>query len=109
MAVREFSYKGKKVKVDQPDDQHAEVTIDRRKFRFMQHGDPLPMWMCDEAYFASPDLEESIRHIVDYWHIVTDDEHKAPLPTDLAKEHTGHAAPKKGGGKKSGHDHEGGN
>jgi hypothetical protein len=80
VAVREFSYKGKDVKVDQPDDQHADVTIEDRQFAFMQHGDPLAMWMCDEAYFGSPDLTEAIRHIIDYWYIVVDDEHKAPVP-----------------------------
>jgi hypothetical protein len=101
VAVREFSYKGKDVKIDQPDDQHADVTIDGRAFKFMQHGDPLPMWMCDEAYFASPDLTESIRHIIDYWYIVDDDDAKAPVPGSEDAGGTG-----SGGKKKSqGHQH----
>ena len=101
MAVREFSYKGKNVKVDQPDDQHADVTIGRRKFSFEQHGDPLPMWMCDESYFGSPDLDETIRHLIDYWYIVDDKDAQAPLPQGLGA-HAGHSG---GGKKKSGHEH----
>lgn len=91
MAVREFSYKGKDVSIDQPDDQHAEVKIDDRTFGFSLHGEPLPMWMCDEAYFGAPELDEVIRHLVDYWHVVTDDDNKPP-PIDAHGE--GH-----GGGK----------
>lgn len=83
MAVREFSYKGKNVMIDQPDDQHADVTIEDRTFTFVRHGQGgLPMWMCDDAYFASPELEDAVRHLIDYWYIVTDDEHRAPPLTE---------------------------
>lgn len=78
MAVREFSYKGKQVSVDQDDDQRAEVKIDGRTFVFSQQGHNLPMWMCDEAYFGAPALDEVVRHLVDYWYIVTDEENTAP-------------------------------
>jgi hypothetical protein len=60
------------------------------------------MWMCDEAYFASPDLDETIRHIVDVWYIVTDEESKAPVGPVAEKK----GPAKKGrGGKKGGHTH----
>ncbi len=89
MAIREYSYKGKSVVVDQSDDQRAEVKIEDRSFTFMQHGHGLPMWTCDDAYFAAPELEQSVRHLIDYWHIVTDDEHRAP---PLTESHSGHRA-----------------
>lgn len=79
MSVEEFTYKGKKVAVDRPDDQRAEVKIEDRTFAYMRHAQGgLPMWMCADTYFAAPELEDSIRHLIDYWHIVTDDEHRAP-------------------------------
>lgn len=102
MAVRQFSYKGKDVSVDQPDDQHAEVKIEDRTFDFTLHGGSLPMWMCEDAYFGAPELDDVIRHLVDYWYIVTDDENKA-APIDV-----GHGAGHAGPGKPSGtskHDH----
>lgn len=79
MAVREFSYKGRAVTVDQPDEHHADVTIGDRGFAFTQHGDLQPMWRCDDAYFGSPELDVAIRQLVDYWHLVSDDRNRAPV------------------------------
>jgi hypothetical protein len=68
MAAREFMYKGKTITISEghPD---AVITVDGREFACHHHhpeGDGLSMWMCDEAYFASPDIEELARHFADY-------------------------------------------
>ena len=66
MKETRFMYKGAEVIVQ---DNHPEgtVTVDKRKFKVSHHHEGgLGMWMCDEAYFASPDLMELARHFVDY-------------------------------------------
>ncbi|QCU77581.1 hypothetical protein E7744_04615 [Citricoccus sp. SGAir0253] len=69
MSDVEFTYMGKKITIheEHPD---AVVTVDGREFRCHHHhaedGVGLSMWMCDEAYFASPDLKELARHFADY-------------------------------------------
>lgn len=78
MAVREFGYKGKMVSVDETDDDHADVTIEGRSFAFTRHDGALRLWRCEDAYLSSPELDKAVRHLVDYWYIVTDDENKAP-------------------------------
>lgn len=78
MANWKMSYKGRDIGVEQSDEEHAEVTIDDRTFAFTLHDGPLRMWMCDEAYFGAPELPDVIKHLVDYWYVITDEEHKAP-------------------------------
>jgi hypothetical protein len=72
MAETEFLYKGKRIVIGEghPD---VTVTVDGREFRCHHHhpeGDQgLVMWMCDETYFASPDIRELARHFADYGYL----------------------------------------
>ena len=72
MATTEFSYKGKHIVIGEG---HPDVTVsvDGREFRCHHHhpeGDRgLAMWMCNEAYFASPDIRELARHFADYGYL----------------------------------------
>lgn len=68
MGDTEFLYMGKKIEIH---DEHpnAVVSVDGREFHCHHHhpeAGGLPMWMCDEAYFASPDLNELAMHFADY-------------------------------------------
>lgn len=66
MKETRFMYKGAEVVV-QDNQPEGTVTVDKRKFKVSHHHEGgLAMWMCDEAYFASPDLMELARHFVDY-------------------------------------------
>lgn len=68
MSDAEFMYMGKKVAIHE-EHPNAVVSVDGREFHCHHHHEEhggLPMWMCDEAYFASPDLNELARHFVDY-------------------------------------------
>ena len=75
MARTEFTYKGKHIVIEEnhPD---AVVSIDGREFSCHHHhlegGQGLPMWMCNEAYFASPDIKELARHFADYGYMFDD-------------------------------------
>lgn len=73
MSTREFMYKGKKIVVR---DEHpnAVVSVDGREFACHHHHaeSGLNMWMCEEAYFASPDLDELARHFADYGYMFDD-------------------------------------
>lgn len=75
MADLEFKYKGKHIVVrdEHPD---AVVSVDGREFRCHHHhperGQGLEMWMCEEAYFASPDIRELARHFADYGYMFDD-------------------------------------
>lgn len=74
MAAREFMYKGKTITISEghPD---VVITVDGREFSCHHHhpeGDGLSMWMCAEAYFASPDVEELARHFADYGYMFDD-------------------------------------
>jgi hypothetical protein len=75
MAKTEFMYKGKKIVIED-DHPNAVVSVDGREFTcHHHHGDKdkgLAMWMCDEAYFASPDLKELARHFADYGYMFDD-------------------------------------
>jgi hypothetical protein len=71
MSVQKFSYKGKKIKIDQ-EGESAQVKIEDRDFHFHLHPGALPLWTCDEAYSMSPDLKALTKHLVDYWYIVND-------------------------------------
>lgn len=75
MADIELSYKGKKI-VIREQHPHAVVTVDGREFSCHHHHPPdekgLAMWMCDEAYFMSPDLKELARHFADYGYMFDD-------------------------------------
>lgn len=72
----EFMYKGKNIVIRQ-DHPHAVVSVDGREFRCHHHHPEndqagLSMWMCDEAYFASPDIRELARHFADYGYMFDD-------------------------------------
>ena len=75
MADQEFMYKGKSIVIrdEHPD---AVVSVDGREFRCHHHqpeeGQGLAMWMCAEAYFASPDIRELARHFADYGYMFDD-------------------------------------
>lgn len=117
MADIEFSYKGKAI-IIREEHPHAVVSVDGREFSCHHHhgeGEKgLSMWMCDEAYFASPDIKELARHFADYGYMFDDpnrvvvDEHgqviRAEKQTPAAKK----VSHKKPGGK-SGHENEGAN
>jgi hypothetical protein len=72
MAEVHFGYKGKQVAIVEkhPD---AVVEIDGRGFSCHHHheqsGVGLAMWMCEESYFASPDIRELARHFADYGYL----------------------------------------
>lgn len=104
-------YKGFEITIDYKDADHADLKIADRTFAFTRHEGPLPTWMCDEAYFGSPDLEAVARHLVDYWYLVTDEENR---PHGSGHAHGGAAKddkPKRGGGRRKpsggGHGHGG--
>ncbi len=68
MGDAEFMYMGKQIVIR---DAHpnAVVSVDGREFHCHHHHPEdggLPMWMCDEAYFGSPDINELARHFADY-------------------------------------------
>jgi hypothetical protein len=71
----EFDYKGKKIVIREahPD---AVISVDGREFRCHHHhpeeGRGLAMWMCAEAYFASPDIRELAKHFADYGYMFDD-------------------------------------
>ena len=75
MADQEFVYKGKSIVIrdEHPD---AVVSVDGREFRCHHHhpeeDQGLAMWMCAEAYFASPDIRELARHFADYGYMFDD-------------------------------------
>lgn len=80
MKRTEFSYKGKTVVIEE-DHPDAVVRVDSREFRCHHHHEEakdeeakrrLPMWMCAESYFASPDIKELARHFVDYGYMFDD-------------------------------------
>lgn len=70
-----FDYKGKQIVIREqhPD---AVVSVDGREFRCHHHhpkeDQGLAMWMCEEAYFASPDIRELARHFADYGYMFDD-------------------------------------
>jgi hypothetical protein len=73
MSTIELSYKGKHIVVN---DEHpkAVVSVDGREFSCHHHHSKngMTMWMCDEAYFASPDIRELARHFADYGYMFDD-------------------------------------
>lgn len=75
MADIEFEYKGKAVVIREEYPQ-AVISVDGRKFACHHHPGPteygLAMWMCDEAYFASPDIRFLARHFADYGYMFDD-------------------------------------
>jgi hypothetical protein len=72
MTDTQFMYMGKQITIRE-DHPHAVVTVDGREFHCHHHhleeGVGLAMWMCDEAYFASPDLITLARHFADYGYL----------------------------------------
>ena len=103
MADTALSYKGFDITIDYKDADHADLKIADRTFAVTRHEGALPAWMCDEAYFSHPEIEQVARHLVDYWYIITDDERRAPA---TGHEHGGEEKkPKKrssGGRRRSG-------
>lgn len=75
MAETEFMYKGKRI-VIREEHPAATVSVDGREFSCHHHhaheDKGLAMWMCDEAYFASPDLKELAKHFADYGYMFDD-------------------------------------
>lgn len=69
MSDSEFMYMGKKI-VIQEEYPNATVSVDGRDFKChydeAKDGQGLGMWVCDEAYFTSPDLTQLARHFADY-------------------------------------------
>lgn len=69
MSDAEFMYMGKNITIRE-EHPNAVVSVDGREFHCHYHegedGVGLAMWVCDEAYFASPDLHELARHFADY-------------------------------------------
>ena len=75
MAKKEFDYKGKHIVIEE-DHPNAVVRIDNREF-IAHHHHPdddqgLAMWMSDEAFFATPDIQELARHFADYLYMFDD-------------------------------------
>lgn len=73
-----LSYKGMDVVIDYKDEDHAELSIDDRKFPVMRHGGALPMWSCDHAYFMADDIDDLVHHLIDYWYIIIDPDTAPP-------------------------------
>lgn len=75
MADVQFNYKGKKIVISE---QHPDaiVKVDGREYGCHHHHEPkgvgLAMWMCQESYFASPDLRGLARHFADYGYLFDD-------------------------------------
>lgn len=69
----QFSYKGKQITITEthPD---AVISVDGRDYKcHHHHGEKgLAMWMCAEAYFMSPDINELARHFADYGYMYDD-------------------------------------
>lgn len=123
MSDTEFMYMGKKVTIRE-EHPNAVVSVDGREFHchhmHSEEGAGLAMWMCDEGYFASPDLNEMARHFADYGYmfdapgrVVVNDDGKvvdhtkaraAGKPAPVKKAATKKATKKSTGG----HNHEGG-
>ena len=75
MPNQEFTYKGKRIVITE-EHPGATVSVDGRQFTCHHHHTEddkgLAMWMCDEAYFASPDIRELARHFADYGYMFDD-------------------------------------
>jgi hypothetical protein len=104
MSTAEFMYKGKRIAIRE-EHPNAVVSVDGREFACHHHhpepgGTGLPMWMCDEAYFASPDIRELARHFADYGYMF-DDPGRVVVDATGAVVRTGPGAP----GTPGGHDH----
>jgi hypothetical protein len=130
MSETEFMYMGKQITIHE-EHPHAVISVDGREFHCHHHhpeeGAPgLTMWMCDEAYFASPDIKELAKHFAEYGYMFDDPgrivvneagevvdhtkkrgiDAEPPVKKTAAKKSTA----KKGSAKSSGgHDHGGGN
>lgn len=96
-----FKYMGKAVVIreNHPD---AVVSVDGRQYACHHHhakdGKGLSMWMCNEAYFASPDIKDLARHFADYGYMFDD-------PDRCVVNEDGKLVPnKKGGNSAGGHE-----
>jgi uncharacterized membrane protein YgcG len=118
MARQEFSYKGKQIEIDE-DHPHAVIRVDGREFHCHHHhredDKGLAMWMCDEAYFATPDIKELARHFADYGYmfddpnrVIVDDEGKVVDKNSKKKTGKGTSGKKSGSGSQGGHGGHGG-
>lgn len=103
MADTEFRYKGKQM-VIREDHPHATVTVDDREFACHHHHADrgLDMWMCEESYFASPDIKELARHFADYGYMFDDPNRVVVDETgEVVKSAAKKPAAKKGASKKA--------
>lgn len=110
MEKMEFMYKGKQIVIEHRDP-HSVVSVDGREFECHHHhaksDEGLSMWMCEETYFASPDIRELARHFADYGYmfddpnrvLVNDTGEVIPVAKKGAKQGKGRS--KKGDGKTS--------
>jgi hypothetical protein len=89
MATTKLPYKGKEIVIEEEGDK-ATVTVDGKEFPCTRHPGTLSMWHCDDGYFASPELKEVAKHIVDYLYIFTDPNFAKPAPVEGGHEHGGH-------------------
>jgi hypothetical protein len=88
-----WNYKGMALTVEYQDEDHAEATVEDRTIAMSRYGGWL--WACDDAYFTPDDLRELVRHLVDYWYIITDPNtapFEGPRPDELP-ERPGGAVP----------------
>jgi hypothetical protein len=72
----EFMYMGKQIAIHE-EHPNAVISVDGREFHCHHHqpeedSPGLAMWMCDEAYFASPDIRELAKHFADYGYMFDD-------------------------------------
>ena len=79
--ISQFSYKGVDVSIDLDDDDPTDghIRIEDKVFHCHQMEGPLPMWHCDESFYAPDTLDALARHFVDLWHIFGRDDR---IPVD---------------------------
>ena len=78
-----FPYKGQDITIHVRGD-IAHVHVDKKVIPCMLHPGNLPMWMCNEAYFGTPDITELARHMADY-HYMFNDPNRAPIPSTVRR------------------------
>lgn len=93
-----FPYKGQDITIHVRGD-IAHVHVDKKVIPCMLHPGNLPMWMCNEAYFGTPDITELARHMADY-HYMFNDPNRAPVQTHFNITGNPHDEPG------DGHDHD---
>ncbi len=71
MPVKQFTYKGKSISIDEKDEK-ATISIDS-KYEFQCHFlfRNVPMWTCPGSYSMSPDTVGLAKHVVNNLDIIT--------------------------------------